>query len=113
MIPQFIVQALSNTGDPNKVSEQIVRVVNNVQTQLDTILKYLTNKVQADSVLLQNISLQTGSNTITHTLGRTLTGWEIVDIQSASVIYRTKSTDPNTYLVLNASAPAVVSLLVF
>lgn len=63
-------------------------------------------------VVLNNVVLAAGNNTITHGLGRTPTGWIIMDINAASTIYRSAAFNSTT-LQLNSSAIATIRLGVF
>lgn len=68
-----------------------------------------------NGVILSNISLSTGSNTINHTLGRKLQGWIITRLSASCQLYDTQATNPMPALTLQlvASAPTIVNLLVF
>lgn len=93
----------------------VVRAFNGLVTNLQGVFSGLLGRVQLDSVVLQGISLATGPNTIPHTLGRTLTGWSLVRLDAAAMVYdaQVSNPDPQTYLVLVASAPCTVALEVF
>lgn len=93
----------------------VVRAFNALVTNIQQIFTSLLGRVQLDSVLLAGVELTTGPNTVPHTLGRTLTGWSITRLNAAASVYDTQATnpDPDTYLVLVASAPCTVSLEVF
>lgn len=112
-LPSFIPQFVSESANTTLLS--VIRVLNTVQTQLNTIFTSLTKKVQLDSILLQKVQLQMGSNQVQTTLGRTLTGWTITRQRSAASIYdqQDQNTIPGTYLVLISSAPVSVDILVF
>lgn len=113
-LPQFTATTKLADSSDTKVAS-VVRAFNTLIDNLQQIFTSLTKKVQLDSVLLPSISLSTGSNTIPHTLGRTLTGWKITRIDAAAIVYdmQTANTDPQTYLVLFTSGPATVSIEVF
>src|SRR5580693_6773216 len=101
-LPQFTATTkLAETASTPLLA--VVRAFNALVTSLQSIFTSLLGKVQLDSVILQNVSLVSGSNTIPHTLGRTLTGWSVIRIDSLSGIFETPSPDPSTYLVLFAS----------
>lgn len=93
----------------------VVRAFNALVANLQQVFTSLTGKVQLDSVVLQGVPLSAGTNTIPHTLGRTLTGWTTVRMNALVVLYDAQAAnpDPSTYLVLIANAPCVVSLEVF
>lgn len=86
-----------------------------MQNAWATALNPLLSQPLNSGVLLSNVSLGSGSNTINHRLGRKLSGWIITRIRAASVIYDTQdlNSQPSKTLILNSSAPVVVDLLVF
>jgi hypothetical protein len=65
--------------------------------------------------LMKHVSLLAGDNSISHGLGRNLQGYLVVLQGAASTIYDKQATNqmPQLTLVLNASAPVIVSLYVF
>jgi hypothetical protein len=74
----------------------------------------LSNKL-LNGVLLQNVSLASGSNTVNHLLGRKLVGWVLTRQRAAATVYDTQDTNPHSLvtLQLTASAPTSVDLWVF
>lgn len=66
-------------------------------------------------VVLKSVPLSTGSNTVNHTLGRTLQGWFPVRLRASATLYDTQdsNTTPDRTLMLVASAPVTVDLAVF
>ena len=112
-LPKFIPQALAQTANTPLLT--VIRVINNIQNQLSTILTYLTSKVQNDDVLLQSVQLYTGqSNYIKTTLGRTLSGWQVVGQTNQADVWDNQLNNTNSnYLELHCSADVMVSLLVF
>jgi hypothetical protein len=68
-----------------------------------------------NGILLKNISLSSGDNTINHKLGRNLQGWVLVRKRQSVDIYDKQDTNqmPDLTLVLNASATATIDLYVF
>lgn len=102
----FNKQALaSNASTPD-----VVRVVNQVQSQLQEVLGSVTSV----PVTLTGVALLAGSNMIPTTLGAPLNGWRIIRQRSASDIYDVQDVNTNPqYLQLIASAPVVVDLEVF
>ena len=86
-----------------------------MQTKWRSILNPLLGNPSLQSLIIPDISLVMGSNTINHTLGRKLTGWRIIRINAVSNIYDTQdqNTMPDLTLLLISSAPCVVSLEVF
>lgn len=114
--PSFTTQTLGESG--GTTLQSVIRVVNQLTSNLSAIFTQLLKKTQLDSILLQNIVLQEGLNTIPHTLGRNLSGYEVV-LRSGTVSYYDAQSDnriavaPATYLYLYASADVTVSLIVF
>jgi hypothetical protein len=84
-------------------------------TQWSALLNPLLKSPVAAPNLLKNISLASGSNTINHTLGTTLQGYQVVMNSAAVTFYDSQNTNPtpDKTLVLVASGATTVSLLVF
>lgn len=80
-------------------------------SQLDPLIKHPLN----GSLVIKNVALSTGVNSINHKLGRKLQGWTIVRQRAGATIYDTQdtSTTPALTLTLVSSAPVSVDLLVF
>lgn len=81
------------------------------KSQLDPVLARPT---QSNSTLT-NVSLVSGSNTINHKLGQKLQGWYIVRQRALASIYDNQDNNqsPDLTLVLVASAPVSVDIVVF
>lgn len=79
-----------------------------------TINPLLANPL-VQGFVLENIVLKTGSNAISHKLGRNLVGYLIILNSAAATFYDNQSTNqrPDLTLILNASAPTTVSIYVF
>lgn len=92
-----------------------VRVLNQYASNLADIFASAAQDPQVGGVLLRGVSLKSGSNQVAHTLGKTLTGWELTRVRASATVYDTQDTQPlpSTYLTLVASAPVVVDILVF
>lgn len=86
-----------------------------MQTSWASAINPVLNAPISNGILLKNVKLTTGANSVSHQLGRKLQGWSIVRIRSASSIYDTQdsSTTPQLTLSLVSSAPAVVDIYVF
>lgn len=86
-----------------------------MQTQWAQELNPLISNPTTKTTVLKNINLVTGTNVINHKLGRALQGWYLVRIRAATTVYDTQDANqtPTLTLVLNASAPAIVDLVVF
>jgi hypothetical protein len=99
--------------DPN-LDENVKRVINQLQGNIENSVTPLVNKTQNDSTILSSISLTTGVNTISHKLGYPLSGWKIIDIDAAASVFRVQSSmNTSTFLYLQSSAPCTVSIEVF
>lgn len=83
-----------------------------MQQRWASILSPFISDPMNQGQLLANISLITGDNTINTLLAKKQQGWVITDITAAAIVYRSKPFNATT-LTLNASAPCVVSLLVY
>jgi len=96
-------------------SKNTLRVINQLQDNIKTTTDPLTVNIQNDSTILTSISLATGSNIINHTLGRTLSGYNIVRQRALANIYDNQdhNKSPNLTLILISSAPVVIDLEVF
>lgn len=86
-----------------------------MQTSWASQLNPLLFSPLAAPILLKNVSLVSGDNTINHLLGKSLIGWAVVRQRSAATLYDKQDVNsmPSLTLVLNASASVVVDLIVF
>lgn len=94
----------------------LLRVINSLQQAVDDSLSPMVGKYQNDSNLLTNISLEAGKvNIVNHTLGRKLSGWQIIRQRSQASIWDAQDSNnsPTLNLYLQTSANVVVDLLVF
>jgi len=86
-----------------------------LQTSWANQINPLLSNPANSSIILKNVKLVTGSNTINTTLGKTLTGWIIIRQRSAASIYDDQDNNqkPTLSLVLVSSAPTVIDLEVY
>lgn len=91
-----------------KISE---RETSLFQDAVAAILGPLSKNPYIDGLLVPNVVLVIGTNTVIHKLGRAPQGWVITDIDSASTIF--KVTMDSQSLVLDASADVTISLWVY
>lgn len=112
-LPQFTTTT-KVADNKNATPQTLVRVFNSLISNLNHIFTALLKKVQLDSVILTNQTIS-GVTTLPHTLGRTLSGWQIIRQRSPGLIWDNQdtNTDPGTYLVLKSTEAVVVDLLVF
>lgn len=86
-----------------------------IQSTWSTILNPIIAQPFNSGVILKSVKLVSGSNTINHKLGRDLQGWVIIRQRASATVYDTQdsNTNPSLTLLLTASAPVTVDLLVF
>lgn len=70
---------------------------------------------QSNGIILKNVKLVAGDNTINHKLGRDLQGWQLIRVRAAATVYDKQDSNQlkSRTLILNSSAPVVVDLFVF
>lgn len=86
-----------------------------MQTKWASIINPILAAPIVNGLLLNNVSLVSGDNTINHRLGRKLQGWIVVGKNANANIYDKQSTNtmPELTLVLNSSGTLTVNLWVF
>jgi hypothetical protein len=90
------------------------RDVNQLQDNLGKAISDLNNVPFNSGILLQEIDLVVGDNTVYTTLPQVLTGWVITRQGAVSDIYDKQSTNTNPKtLILNSSAIVTVDVFVF
>lgn len=90
--------------------------LNVVQSNVQTMFKYLNLSVLKDAMLLENVSIDTGLSVgIPHKLGRKPKGYIVVKQNAEANIWFSDTTEnlEKLYLTLNSSANVIVSLIVF
>lgn len=98
------------------VPENLFRIINQLQSNIDDSLSPLTSNIQNDSFIVKNVSLISGQITrVNHQLDRKLAGWKIVRQRGSAIIWDSQDTNlsPNLTLWLNTSANVIVDLEVF
>lgn len=98
---------------PVLISEEPVLTL--MQNKWASQLNPLLARPQNNSIILKEIALVTGANTINHKLGNKLQGWKIIRQRAAASVYDTQDTNPMPTLTLTlvSSANVVVDLEVF
>ena len=116
--PNFIIQFLGQStvatlAGIQKSVNDTVRVVNELQKNLNNIFQQLLTKVQLDNVILPPITLAVGNNIVQHSLGRKLTGWQIIDMSgnfSELISYQVADTN---YFYIHSTTVSTVTFMVF
>jgi len=113
-LPINLTQSLQTTRWKSILDPVIETTYTNEQniSTLDTEVNALQALPLNQMVVLNGVVLAVGNNVINHGLGRVPTGWIIMDINAASVIYRNAAFNATT-LTLNSSAIATIKLGVF
>lgn len=86
-----------------------------MQSKWKSILDPIISNPANNSLVLSNLTLISGDNTINHLLGRKLQGWIVIGNSAATTFYDKQSSNqqPQLTLALHTSGACVVSLLVF
>lgn len=92
-------------------SKDLSLLQTNWAQQINPVLNLPTNKGQ----VLKSISLVTGSNQVSHRLGRNLQGWFLVRQRGAASVYDQQDAElnPSLFLSLVSSANVSVDIFVF
>lgn len=106
-LPINLTQSLQTTRWKS-ILDPVIETTYSTQSSVEELQALPLNQM----VVLNNVVLAIGNNVITHGLGRVPTGWIIMDINAASVIYRSAAFNATT-LTLNSSAIATIRLGVF
>jgi len=95
--------------------QNVDRTLSMLQSQWKAILDNLLAAPMSEYVMLSDLKLVSGSNVINHKLGRKLVGYVVTLKSAASDIHdnQTVNTMPDKTLILVASAPVTLSLMVF
>ena len=86
-----------------------------MQTKWAQELNPIISNPTIHNLILKNVSLTAGTNVINHKLSRPLQGWNPTRLRASATIYDLQDTNqtPQLTLILVASAPVVVDLVVF
>lgn len=106
MLPQF-------QASPG--GQKIDAVFTQMQNAWGQVLNKLIARPQNNSVIIPNLELVVGTNTIPHGLGKPLSGWIPVRKNAAAEIYDQQETNqnPSNSLILVSDAVVTVTLEVF
>lgn len=90
------------------------RVISLLQNNIVKAITNLNSVPLNSGLLLQDIDLAIGDNTVYTGLPAALQGWIVTRLNGASVIYDKQQTNTNpATLILNSSAVVTVDLFVF
>lgn len=86
-----------------------------LQTKWSSQLNQLLSNPSLQSIILKQVPLASGSNTINHLLGRRLIGWRIVRQRALASIYDNQDNNqsPELTLILVSNNAVSVDLEVF
>ena len=85
---------------------------NQILTRWKSIIDPILGLPLNSSNFVQNMTLEIGSNSINHGLGRKPQGWIISDCNAVATVYRSAPFNALT-LTLTSSAVVTISLVVF
>lgn len=90
-------------------------ILNQLQTKWQAILNPLLGNPSIQSIILNNVQLSTGSNSINHKLGRKLVGWRIVRLRASVTLYDQQDDNqmPQLTLILVSSGDVIADIEVF
>ena len=89
------------------------RVMNMLQDNIARSLNPILNNPLISGLILSNVPLVSGANSINHTLGRDLVGWFLVRQRGPASIYDTQDTNPLPTYKLNLVSSAAVNCDIF
>lgn len=86
-----------------------------LQTQWSSQINPVLNLPINNSIILSNVSLTAGSNTINHLLSRNLQGWIVIRQTGNANIWDNQNTNPipDKTLILQSTSGISVDLMVF
>jgi len=93
------------------------QTLNLIQDAISETLEPIARHVMLNGMLIKQVNIVAGVNTVNHGLGRNYVSWfagrfSSKDNLAAISLWETASPDATKFLVLNASAPCVADLLV-
>lgn len=93
----------------------LIQTFSLLQTAWANLINPNLANVANNSLILKNVTLATGDNTLNHKLGHKLNGWVLTRQRAGVTVYDKQDTNPNpsVTLILNSSGNAVVDIEVF
>lgn len=101
---------------PQRIQHPTDADANRIRESIERSLESVVEIALLNGNLLKNVQLTAGrENLVQHGLGRSVRGWLVCDVNAAAVInrYAASTASLSTYLPLQTSATATVSLWVF
>jgi hypothetical protein len=91
------------------------RNVNQLQQNFKKAIEPVLKNPIVTGTILTSVTLNSGSNSISHGLGRAIQGWTIIRQRAQANIWDSQdsNTTPQSTLALNASAKVTVDIYVF
>lgn len=86
------------------------RVMQMLQNSWASVIDPVISRPQNQSLILENVHLIIGTNTINHKLGRKLQGWKLVRQKALASIYDLQDANPMPELTLKLVSNAVVTV---
>lgn len=86
------------------------RELSSMQTTWASQINPVLDNAITQGILLQNVDLVIGTNSIDHHLGHKVRGWIITRKRGPANIYDTDATNPLALLKLNLVSDAIVSV---
>lgn len=90
-----------NTGDEVSKPGDLLRVINQLQGNIENSIGSLVSLTQNDSAILQKVSLVAGQvNIVNHTLNRPLIKWCPVRVRGECKLWDTQDSNPSPHLTV-------------
>lgn len=107
---------ITNKGEYRKLDDDMLRYLNDQNDNLDALLNGgLTFADNFDSVSVSYTSnaVADTQDTVAHTLGKTPTGFIVVDIDKGGVVYRSGTSDATNLYLKCSTASTNIKLIVY
>lgn len=89
--------------------------INDMQNRWSSMIEPTLNRPTNQANILEKIDLKIGTNTISHRLGKRLTGWYTTRVKGPAVIYDNQDMNntPDLTLILISDSEVTINLAVF
>lgn len=92
----------------NKLPQQLP--IEQLQPKWASIINPMLANPSLNSLILKDIQLQVGSNSINHRLGRDLQGWRVIRKRGSADIYDTQDDNQIPQLTLSLVSDTVITI---